>query len=211
MAEPAPLTPRDYDPWVHATPLQLLDLLERLGVPMTEVCRWLHVPKSSVSMWRHGKKAVPPKHLPTLRMRARQTLDEQAELTAKAVSLAPTEDLQQALRHEFEALYVRWKAEVLAEAGTLRRTLQANYATLGQVLARQPFSAEDEALIAVLQDTIRQQVRLLRSLEGEPESPEDALVARLTAAHEAAVPVVRTPEERAWAEADQPDVLGETP
>ena len=67
MADVPALTPRDYDPWRLATPLQLLTLLERLDVSMTEVARWLHVPRSSVSMWRHGTRTIPPKHIPTLR------------------------------------------------------------------------------------------------------------------------------------------------
>ena len=124
MADLPPLTPQDYDPWRLATPLQLLTLLERLGTAMTEVARWLHVPKSSVSMWRHGTRAFPPKHLPTLLERTRRTLDAQADLTRKAVSLAPTEALRRALHDEFEVLYARWKSEVLSEAGILRRQLQ---------------------------------------------------------------------------------------
>lgn len=207
MAEPPSLSPRDFDPWLHATPLQLLTMLERLGVRMSEVAQWLHVPRSSISMWRHGKKTVPAKHLPTLRDRARDHLRQAAEMNAKAVSLAPTEDLRQALRSEFEALYLRWKAEVLSEAGTLRRTLQATVQTLTAVLAHQPFAAEDPETIAVIQDTIRQQVALLGELEGYAPNPEQALLDRLTAAHEAFVPPGRTPEERARDEADMPEVL----
>jgi hypothetical protein len=138
-------------------------------------------------------------------------LDQAAELNAKAVSLAPTETLRQALQADFAALYTRWTSEVLSEAGTLRRGLQADYAMLGQVLTRQPFSAEDEEWITTLRDTIGQKVRLLRSLESEPQSPEEALISKLTAAHEAAAPVVLTAEERAAAEREQPDVVGETP
>jgi hypothetical protein len=206
MADTPALTPRDYDPWQLATPLQLLTLLERLDVSMSEVARWLHVPRSSISMWRHGTREVPPKHLPTLRQRTLETWRHAVELNDKAVSLAPTEDLRQALRAEFAALYTRWKAEVLSEAGTLRRAVQADYATLGRWLACEPFTVEAEESIAMLTETIVQKVRLMRSLEGEPQSPEEALIARLTAAH-AAAPIMLTAEERAAAEADQPETL----
>jgi hypothetical protein len=188
MADIPALTPRDYDPWHLATPLQLLTLLERLDVSMTEVARWLHVPRSSISMWRHGTRTIPPKHVPTLLERTRRTLEEAAELTSKAVSLAPTEDLRQAIRAEFGALWQRWKSEVLHEAGTLRRTLQANCQALRQELAHQPFRADALESLDLLWGTIRQIVALLMELEGVAPDPEQELIARLTAAHEAAHP-----------------------
>ena len=188
MADTPALTPQDYDPWHLATPLQLLTLLERLGVPMSEVARWLHVPRSSVSMWRHGSRTIPPKHVEALHERTRRTYEAATELTMKAVSLAPTAELGEALRAEFGALYIRWKTEVLHEAGTMRRGLQANVQTLDRELAQQPFRANALAQLDLVWGTIRQQVEILMELEGVAPSWDEAWTARLTAAHEAAHP-----------------------
>jgi hypothetical protein len=206
MADTPALTPQDYDPWQLATPLQLLTLLERLDVPMSEVARWLRVPRSSVSMWRHGTRAIPPKHIPALRTWARLALDQAAELTDKAVSLAPTEDLRAALRTDFAAIWTRWKQEVLADAGTLERSMQANYQALGTWLARESLTGEDQESIALLLETLRTQVALRVQLQGTVPDAEATLHARLTEAHEAAAPIVLTAEERAAAEADLPAV-----
>jgi predicted transcriptional regulator len=187
MPDTPPLTPRDYDPWQLATPQQLLTLLERLGISGSEVARWLHVPRSAISMWRHGSRAIPQKHIPALRERTRHAFDQAAELNTKTVALAPTEDLRQALRAEFAALWTRWKAEVLHEAGTLRRGLQTDVDTLTALLAHQPFAAEDPETIDLVMDTIRQKVALLVELEGLAD-PEQALLDRLTQAHESIQP-----------------------
>ena len=198
MADMPPLTPQDYDPWRLATPLQLLTLLERLGTAMTEVARWLHVPKSSVSMWRHGTRAFPPKHLPTLLERTRRTLDAQADLTRKAVSLAPTEALRRALHDEFEVLYARWKSEVLSDAGILRRQLQQQAEAFVQEIARQPLRADVLEHLDLVWGTMRQHVALLMALEGVTPDPEQTWDARMTVAHEAAHPSrpSRTPRAR---------------
>ena len=185
MADMPVLTPRDYDPWHLASPLQLLALLERLGVSMTEVGRWLHVPRSSLSMWRHGTRAMPPKHLPTLRTRAQEALQATAELTDKAAHLAPTAALREALQHEFATLYTRWKAEVLADAGTFAQALERNYATLGALIRQAPYRREDIEDFQRITDTMVQQMELLLTLQGEAPRPEDELLARLEAAHEA--------------------------
>ena len=108
---------------------------------MSEVARWLHVPRSSVSMWRHETRTIPPKHIEALHERTWRTYEAAVDLTKKAVSLAPTEELREAIRAEFGALYGRWKTEVLHEAGTMRRGLQANVQTLDRALAQQPFRA----------------------------------------------------------------------
>jgi hypothetical protein len=182
MPDTPGLAPRDFDPWLLATPRQLLALMERLGVNMSQVARDIPVSRSSISMWRHEARSVPPKHLATLRTLAKRALEQAAELTDKAAALAPTEDLRQAIRTEFGALWQRWKSEVLAEAGTLRRSLQHNYAALGQWLAHEPFMAEDLESIRIVMDTIAQQVALLMELEGVAD-PEQALLDRLAQAH----------------------------
>jgi hypothetical protein len=182
MPDMPALTYRDFDPWQLATPQQLLTLCQRLGVHGIEIARWLRVPPSSVSMWLHGTRAIPPKHIPALLERTRLALNQAAELADKAAGLAPTEDLRQAIRAEFGALWQRWKGEVLAEAGTLRRSLQHNYAALGQWLAHEPFMAEDLESIRIVMDTIAQQVALLMELEGVAD-PEQALLDRLAQAH----------------------------
>jgi predicted transcriptional regulator len=188
MADLPALTPQDYDPWRLATPLQLLTLLERLGVSMSEVARWLHVPRSSVSMWRHETRTIPPKHIAALHEHTRRAFEAAADLTTKAVSLAPTAAVGEAIRAEFGALYGRWKTEVLHEAGTMRRGLQANVQTFDQDVAQQPFRADALARLDRVYGTIRQQVEILMELEGVAPDPEQELIARLTAAHEAAHP-----------------------
>jgi hypothetical protein len=186
MPDTPPLTARDFDPWQLATPPQLLTLCQRLGVSGIEVARWLRVPPSSVSMWLHGTRAIPPKHIPALLERTRLAFAQSVELNDKAVALAPTEDLRRAIRAEFAAIWQRWKNEVLREAGTLRRNMQANYQALGQWLAHEPFAAGDLESVRIVMDTIAQQVALLMELEGVAPDPEQALLDRLTAAHEAA-------------------------
>jgi len=185
MADMPALTPREYDPWALATPVQLLTLLARLGVSGSEVARWLHVPKSSVSMWRHGTRAFPPKHLETLHARTRHRFEEAVELNDKARALAPTEAVRQAIHDELAALYTRWKAEVLADAGTFAQALERNYATLGALIRQAPYRREDIEDFQRITDTMVQQMELLLTLQGEAPRPEDELLARLEAAHEA--------------------------
>lgn len=185
MPETPGLTPRDFDPWLLATPRQLLTLMERLGVNMSQVARDIPVSRSSISMWRHEARSVPPKHFATLRLLAKQAQEQAAELTDKAAALAPTEDVRQAIRAEFGALLQRWKGEVLAEAGTLRRAYQANVQTLTTFLAHQPFRADDLDTLDLLWGTIRQQVALLMEREGVL-NPEQAALDRLTQAHDVA-------------------------
>ena len=154
---------------------------------MSEVARWLHVPRSSVSMWRHETRTIPETHR-ALHERTWRTYEAAVDLTKKAVSLAPTEELREAIRAEFGALYGRWKTEVLHEAGTMRRGLQANVQTLDRALAQQPFRANALAQLDLVWGTIRQQVEILMELEGVAPSWDEAWTARLTAAHAAAHP-----------------------
>lgn len=195
MADMPARTPQDYDPWELATPLQLLTLLERLDVSMSDVARWLHVPRSSVSMWRRGARAFPPKHLKALRERTRREMDATDELTDKAMRMAPTAELRQAIRAEFEALYGRWKQEVLYEAGTYRRALERQYEALGTLVHQAHFTAEDPETARVMGEALAGFVRVIYTLEPKAPSPEDATIARLTAAHAAAPPTPH--EERA--------------
>ena len=183
MADTPHLTPRDYDAWALATPLQLLTLLERLDISMTEVARWLHVPKSSVSMWRHGTRSIPPKHIPTLLERTRRTFDAAADLTDKAASLAPTAELREAIRAEFGALWGRWQQEVLYDAGTFRRAKIRQYEALGVLIHTDHPSAADRETMALMMEAILRYVDLERQQQGAVPSPEEALTTRLTAAH----------------------------
>jgi hypothetical protein len=127
---------------------------------------------------------MPPGPFP--RNTSRRTFDTAAELTSKAMSLAPTAELREAIRAKFGALWGRWKTEVLHEAGTLRRGLQANAQAFAQELAHEPFPADALERLDFIGGTIRQQVALLMELEGVAPDPEQALIKRLTAAHEAA-------------------------
>jgi hypothetical protein len=183
MADTPQLTPRDYDAWALATPLQLLTLLERLDVSMTEVARWLHVPKSSVSMWRHGTRTVPPKHEGRLRERTRRTFDETADMTDKAARLAPTAELREAILAEFGALWGRWQQEVLYDAGTFRRAKVRQYEALGQLIHKEHPSAEDRETMALMMEAILRYVALERQQQGAVPSPAEELTTRLTAAH----------------------------
>jgi hypothetical protein len=199
----ADLTPRDFDPWQLAGPLQYLTLLDRLGVRMSEVAQWLHVPRSNISMWRHGTKAVPAKHLTTLRERAQERLAEVAELTDKAARLAPSEDVRQALHAEFGALWQRWRGEVLADAGTLDRAILRQYDAMGIWIRKDRYSHEDVESVRLASEALVQLMARKVALYGEAPSDEDALIAQLTQAHAAAAPVERTPAD----EVDLPDAL----
>jgi hypothetical protein len=182
------LTPRDDDPWHLATPLQLLTLLERLDISMSDVARWLHVPRSSISMWRHGTRTIPTKHIPTLRQRTRDTFEQAAELADKSAALAPAEDVREAIRAEFGALYTRWRSEVLHDAGTYRRAMLRQYEALGALVHKEHYTAEDAETARLMGESLARFISTIFTLEPERPSPEEALIARLTAAHEAAHP-----------------------
>jgi hypothetical protein len=181
-----PLTPDDYDPWKLATPEQLLTLCFRLGVSGRDIAQWLRVPPSSVSMWHTGTRDIPPKHIPALRARTRLAFDQAHELNAKARAFAPTEEMRQALLMEFADLWIQWKREVLYSAGTLQRGLQQNYEALGKLIAKGTYTAEDEATMESLLATMQVGIRLICSAQGEVPGPDDALIRRLTEAHEQA-------------------------
>jgi hypothetical protein len=195
MADASPaLTSQDYDPWQRASPLQLLTLLHRLGVTSRVIARWCGVKPSHVSMWTHEKRSIPLRYAPILHLRARQTLEEAARLNAKEVAAQPTEALQRATQAELSNLWTKWKLEVLYDAGTLRKGLLQQYQALGRVLMQAHFTPADQALIAQMLETILAKVETLVTLQPDAPSPEEAWIARLTAAHEAAHPT-QTAEE----------------
>jgi hypothetical protein len=191
MADTPRLTSQDFDPWHLATPLELLALLERLGVAMSDVARCLRVPRSSISMWRHGARSFPPKHRAALYEYTRRSFDAQADVTDKAARLAPTAELREAILAEFGALWQKWKVEVLYEAGTLRRALVYEYESLAPLIHQEYFSADDRETMALKMETMLVRVDLIRQQQGEVPSAEEELLARLTEAHEA---VQKTPQ-----------------
>jgi hypothetical protein len=211
MADTPALTPRDYDAWALATPLQLLTLLERLDVSMSEVGRWLHVPRSSISMWRHGTRSIPQKHIATLRERTRSKFDETAQLTAKAAELAPSADVGQAILAEFQALWARWASEVRQAAETYRRAMERQYADLGTLVHKPHFTAEDPETARLMGEALAGFISTIYTLEPQVPSAQEALIAQLTAAHAQTIPPQLTAEERAEAESDMPDRLATPP
>jgi hypothetical protein len=168
MADDAPLTPSDYNVWEVATPRQLLTLLQRLGITNQMIARHLGVKPPSISRWAHESRPMPARYRPRLVRFAREKLDEASELSAKAASLAPTDALRHAIHAEFAALYSRWKNQVLAEAGTVRRGMLQNHAILGEWLQRDPLTPEDVAAIEDFTGVIVAQARLLAGSVGQP-------------------------------------------
>jgi hypothetical protein len=198
MAETPPLTPADYDPWRVASPLQLLTLLHRLGMTSRVIAHWCGVPPTHISMWLHGKRPIPLRYAPILHFRAREALDQASQLNSKEVAAQPTEALREATRAEFTAIWTKWKLEVLYDAGTLRRGMLQQAQALVRVLMQPHFTLADRELIARMAETIVAQVDTIRAFQPDTPSAEDAWLARLTAAHEAAHP---TPSD---AEKDMP-------
>jgi DNA-binding transcriptional regulator YdaS (Cro superfamily) len=182
MADAAPLTPRDFDAWDLATPLQLLHLLKRLGVESTVIATWVGVKPAAVSQWNRGRREIPERYTPRLRRWAKDAVEKAWELNKKAVAAQPTEALRRAVQGEFAALWDRWTLEVLHNAGTLRKVILQQHGALGQWLSKDPLTAEDRESIALVMETILAQVDRLLTLEPEVPSAEDQLVARLTAA-----------------------------
>ena len=193
MPDMPSLTARDYDPWQLATPQQLLTLCQRLGVNGIEIARWLRVPPSSVSMWLHGARAVPSKHIPALLERTRLAFDQAVELNDKAVALAQTEALRQSLRAEFAAVWTAWKTAVLRDAGTFKRALQQDCETLATLARKDHFTAEDRETMSLVMQTMLAKVDLVMQNQREVPSAEAELIARLTQAHEANAAAARRP------------------
>jgi hypothetical protein len=145
----------DPDVWPLATPRELLTLCERLGMSGSDVARWLHVPRSSVSTWRHEARRIPCKHIATLRVRTQVAYAHAVELQAKACSLAPNEATAHAIQAEFAAMETRWMLEVLSAAAAPRRKLHAVADTLQVLVEQEPLMPEDYARLAACIRTLQ--------------------------------------------------------
>src|SRR5262249_17284356 len=143
MSDPTPLTPRDFDVWQLASPAHCLALLKKLGVEGTVIAHWLGVTPAAVSQWHTGKRPIHPRYGPGLRLQARTTLAQAWERTAKEVATAPTPALGDAIRGEFDALYVRWKEQVLFDGGTLLKQLHQQYYALGGWVLQEVYRPDD--------------------------------------------------------------------
>ena len=88
--------------------------------------------------------------------------------------MAPTAELRQAIRAEFEALYGRWKQEVLYEAGTYRRAMQRQYEALGTLVHQEHFTAEDPETARVMGEALAGFIPMIYTLEPKAPSPEEA-------------------------------------
>jgi hypothetical protein len=199
----------DYDPFRVATPLQLLQLIQRLGVSGRVIARWLGVKPAAISMWARERRPLPLRYEAALRLRAEHAWAEAVKRNEKDVSVQPTEALRRAVQSELATLYDRWKLEVLHEAGTALRQAHQQYHALAGWVLKERYEPEDVESVKVAMEGIVQQMERVIRLQGEAPSAEDALVARLAQAHDAATPVTLSAEERAKAEADQPDRLND--
>jgi transcriptional regulator with XRE-family HTH domain len=188
MAEdPGVLTPAAYDPWRVATPLQLLQLIQRLGVSGRVIARQVGVKPSAVSMWSRGKRPIPLSYTEPLRLWARHALGTAAQLNVKEVAAQPTAELQRMVQAEFGTIWDRWRAEVLYSAGTLDTDLLRQHASLGTMLRQRPFTPDDREHIKLALESILAKVDRLMGLQPEVLSAEEALIERLTQAHEGSV------------------------
>lgn len=186
MAEtPPPLTPADYDPWRVASPLQLLTLLHRLGMTSRVIAAWCGVPPTHISMWLHGKRAVPLRYAPILHFRAQKTLDEADRLNAKEAEAQPTAALREATRAEFTTIWNKWKLEVLYDAGTLHKGLVQQGQALLRELMQPHFTREGRESVALMAANILTKYDVVLTLEPAIPSAEEELTQRLTQAHEA--------------------------
>jgi len=188
MSDPLPLTPQDYDVWHLASPAHLLALLKKLGVEGTAIATWLGVTPAAVSQWHTGKRPIHPRYGPALRLWAQTTLEQTAQRINKEVAAAPTPALQDAIRGEFGALWTRWKEQVLFDRGTLRKQVEQQYYALAGWILKETYTADDVASVKVATEAMVQQMARVLALQGDVPSAEDALHARLTAAHEAGPP-----------------------
>ena len=149
------------DVWHLATPRQLLTLIQRLGVSGRVVARWLGVKPSAISMWSHGARAIPHRHVPALKTWAQTAFAQAMQRNDTDAAAQPTDELRRATRAALAAIWDRWKAEVLYDAGTLRGPLRKDYESLGQWLAKDPLTAEDRASIHLILENIRLRVDML--------------------------------------------------
>jgi DNA-binding transcriptional regulator YdaS (Cro superfamily) len=186
MTDPLPLTAQDYDVWLLASPTHLLALLKKLGVEGRATAAWLGVTPACVSQWSTGKRPIHPRYVPALRLWAQDALTQQEQRTNKDAEAQPTEALQAAVKAEFTAIWNHWKQQVLFDAGTLLKQLHQQYYALGGWILQERYRPEDLASVKLVMEAMVQQMQRLILLQGDVPSPEDELIARLTAAHEAA-------------------------
>jgi DNA-binding transcriptional regulator YdaS (Cro superfamily) len=194
MADPTPLTAADFDPWRLATPLQLLQLMQRLGVSGRAMAYQLGVKPAAISMWLRGRRGVPAAYRPALLVWAKDAVEKEAERITKEVRIQPTEDLQRAVQGEFGALWTRWQMEVLYDAGTLLKQTHQQYHALAGWVLKDRYTPEDVESVKLGAEALVQHMKRQLSLQGEMVSPEAALLARLQAAHDAAPAAPETPE-----------------
>jgi len=185
MAAPTPLTAANFDPWALATPLQLLQLMQRLGVSGRAMAYQLGVKPAAISMWLRGRRPIPAHYHAALLVWARKALEEEAQRNQKEVSVQPTEELQRAVQRELATIYERWKLEILYDAGTLLKQLHQQYQALGGVVLKKRYTDEDVESVRLMAETMMAQMERHIRLQGHTPSPEAELLARLEAAHEA--------------------------
>src|SRR4030095_13187476 len=173
MSDPTPLTPQDYDVWQLASPTHLLALLRKLNVDGRVIANWLGVNPSLVSQWYTGKSPIHPRYAPALRMRTRMTLDQAWDLNAKEAAAQPTAALQDATRAEFDAIYNRWRQQVLFDGGTLLKQLHQQYYALGGWILKKRYDAEDIQSVRLVTEAMVQQMERLRTLQGDVPSAEE--------------------------------------
>jgi DNA-binding transcriptional regulator YdaS (Cro superfamily) len=184
MAEPTSLTPKDYEVWRLASPAQLLSLIKRLGVEQAIIARWLGVKPTAISQWSHGHRPIPPRFAPILLMRAQKSLEDAYSRNVKEMAAAPTDALRQTMQGEFGALWSAWKLEVLYSAGTLQKALHQSYYALGSWTLKERLTADDLESIELLCDSIVTRAKIVFAQQQNSPQTEDALIERLTQAHE---------------------------
>ena len=154
MGEDPGGSPAAYDPLRVATPLQLLQLMQRLGVPGRVMARQVGVKPAAISMWLNQKRPIPAVYTPRLRLWAAQALREAAVLNQKEVDRQPTEELQRLVQAEFTGIWARWKSEVLYEAGTLHQAIQRQYDVMAAWVCKARYSAEDVASVRLASEAL---------------------------------------------------------
>jgi hypothetical protein len=185
MSDQTPLTPQDFDVWKLASPTHLLALLRKLEVDGRVIATWLGITPSLVSQWYTSKRPIHPRYAPALRMRARETLEQASQRNDKEAAAQPTTALQDATRAEFDAIYNRWKQQVLFDGGTLLKQLHQQYYALGGWILKERYNAEDVASVRLVTEAMVQQMERLRRLQGTDADAEADLYARLSKAREA--------------------------
>ena len=140
--EPALVDP-EFNPWVHATASQLLQLLKILDVEQLSIARYLNVSTPAVSMWVRGHRKVPAKHRPALLAYAQTMLHQVLERTAKDLERLPegprmvaVQAFHMRLRQWYmEVCYTRAFLEYLIREDLRAMAPYAEYTDHGQLTA----------------------------------------------------------------------------